>query len=659
MRHFKKLYFLTFVFAICLLNTKNSYSQSKIIDSLKTIAKKQKKKIKVQTYIEIAEHFTGINLDSAKSYSVKAHNLSTKIGDKVLTIITTHQLGNFARENSEYSKALKHFEESLKMSIKLNDSTLIANSYSGIGIVNSRLGDFRGAIKNFYESIPIYERLKDTTNIARGYLNLAVDLRKVKEFDNCILFNLKALKIFEKQNDLLNVAAINNNLAGVYNDNKNYEKAIKKAEEAKKYFFENNYIRYTAYPITNIAISYDSLNKPQKAETNYLKAIELHTKNREPYELAFLHNAYSNLNYKQKKYIKAINIGKKALEHAKEINALEFISSSSKTLAKSYAKIKDFQESNKFLMLHLNSKDSLFQKEKTKDIAELQLQYETSKKEIEIIQQKEQLLKQELIIKNRELYTIILGAALLILAILSFGYYHRYQFKKKQLQKEIDLKDALSTIKMQNRLQEQRLRISRDLHDNIGSQLTFIISSVDNLKYTTKDANTKLKEKLVGISTFTSETIHQLRDTIWAMNKNEITSDDVHTRILSFVEKAKTSTENIEFIVHYNIYKNTIFSSLEGMNIFRVIQEAINNALKHAEASKIEIKLYKKRGKLIVSIIDNGIGFDIKNVNLGNGLSNMEKRMSEIEGKVNINSEIKKGTEILVEVTLKNTSYDV
>mgnify|MGYP000315454022 CR=1 FL=1 len=116
----------------------------------------------------------------------------------------------------------------------------------------------------------------------------------------------------------------------------------------------------------------------------------------------------------------------------------------------------------------------------------------------------------------------------------------------KHLQKEIDLKAALATIKTQNRLQEQRLRISRDLHDNVGSQLTFIISSLDNLKYVTKDTNTKLKEKLSNISSFTSDTIYQLRDTIWAMNKNEISIEDLHTRILSFIEKAKTEQLSIE-----------------------------------------------------------------------------------------------------------------
>ena len=91
-------------------------------------------------------------------------------------------------------------------------------------------------------------------------------------------------------------------------------------------------------------------------------------------------------------------------------------------------------------------------------------------------------------------------------------------------------------IELQNKLHEQRLAISRDLHDNIGAQLTFIISSVDSLKYAFADGNPKLEDKLNNISSFTKETIYELRDTIWAMNKEEITIEDLKTRISNFIE---------------------------------------------------------------------------------------------------------------------------
>ncbi|WP_439128900.1 ATP-binding protein, partial [Polaribacter sp.] len=368
--------------------------------------------------------------------------------------------------------------------------------------------------------------------------------------------------------------------------------------------------------------------------------------------LAMYGNRANKLNYSLKMFDSAIYY----TEKSKYIENFVWIYDER---AQVYKKLGNLKQALKDTEALVKIKDSIFKKQRDQTVQETEAKYETAKKEKEIALQKEQLLEKELAIKNRNLYAILFASAFLILAIIFFAVYKRNQLKKQQLQKEIDLKDALSKIKTQNRLQEQRLRISRDLHDNIGSQLTFIISSIDNLKYVSKDANEKLKEKLVGISSFTSETIHQLRDTIWAMNKTEITIEDLHTRILSFIEKAKIATPNIAFKINYEIDKNEALSSLEGMSIFRVLQEAINNAIKYAESSKIEINIDKKENTYIISIMDDGVGFDLNTVTLGNGLSNMEKRMSEIGGNVKIISAKSKGTEIKLLLNSKYTSNDV
>jgi len=648
--------FKPLILLLLLYSTFTTFSQNKLIDSLRKTSLKQTKSEQILTFIELSKKFKGISLDSSNYYSKKAFRVSELIDDKRLKIIAWLELGNFNRENSQFDRALEYFDKTFKLSREINDSTLIANSYTGTGIVNSRLGNFNLAIMNFYKALPIYENLNDTTNISKSYLNLAIDLKKIKEFNKSINYNLRALTIFKKNKDYLNIAAVNNNLSGLYNQNEEYKKAIESAEKARKYFVDNNYIRYSAYPLTNIAISYDSLKKNKKAEKAYLQAIELHTIHREPYELAFLNNAYANLKLKQKNYKEAILSGKKSLKFAKEVKAIEFLVSSSKTLAKTYERLNNSKESNKYLKKYILYKDSIINKEKLKVIKDSETKYETEKKEKEIAQQKEQLLSQQIEIKSKSIYAITLTSVLLIVGIIFFAIYKRNQLKRKQLQKEIDLKDALATIKTQNRLQEQRLRISRDLHDNVGSQLTFIISSIDNLKFISKNANENLKEKLSNISSFTGDTIHQLRDTIWAMNKSEISIEDLHLRVLSFIEKAKEAVPEINFNIQYNIDHKTSFSSLIGMNLFRATQEALNNAIKHASANKIKVLLIKSNNLFTISIIDNGSGFDLNTTDLGNGLFNIEKRMSEINGTTIIDSKPNMGTKINLKIPLKRKS---
>lgn len=638
----------------CLLFNSIAYSQNRPLDSLKTLSNSQNEKEKFQTFLEISTIYSGINLDSAKVYTNKAYVLSQKINNDSLKVKALLSLGFRNFESGNYNKAIYSFEKAVPLSIKIQDSTAIADAYNGFAIVYSKKGDLRKSIEYDFKTLAIYEKIKDSLGVGNSFLNIGWNYRKLKEFKKSLTYNLKSLAMFEKIKDSLRIAMVNNNIAGTQNELENYIEALKYSEKSKNFFLKLNFKRFTAYPISVMAVAHDSLKNHKLAETNYLKAIQLHTENREPYELAFLNYSLSNFYYKQKNYNKALTKAKKAFSFAEEVNSKEYIADISELLAKIYEKQNKNKLSNTYLKTFIKYNDSILSDEKIKSIAEIETKYETTKKEKEIAIQKKQLLAQQLAIKNRNLYATLLASALLILGVIFFGIYKKNQFKRKQLQKEIDLKDALAKIKTQNRLQEQRLRISRDLHDNIGSQLTFIISSIDNLKYISKDANAQLKGKLSSISSFTGDTIHQLRDTIWAMNKNTITTEDLHSRILSFTEKAKKAMPNIEFEILYEIDKNNSFSSLVGMNIFRVVQEAINNALKYADSSKIIVQLYKNKSNFLISIIDNGKGFNLKTVNLGNGLSNMEKRMHEINGKVVIKSEVKKGTAIKLEVSIEN-----
>ncbi len=188
-------------------------------------------------------------------------------------------------------------------------------------------------------------------------------------------------------------------------------------------------------------------------------------------------------------------------------------------------------------------------------------------------------------------------------------------------------------------MQEQRLDISRDLHDNIGSQLTFIISSVDNIKYAFDIQNVKLDRKLSGISDFAKSTIIELRDTIWAMNKSQITFEDLQTRIHNFVDKAKEAKSEIQFNFSVDAeLKDRKFTSIEGMNIYRTIQEAINNSIKYAEAKNINIQVERHNDNIQITINDDGKGFDLATTEKGNGLLNMQKRIEEINGKFSLQS---------------------
>ncbi|MBV2224672.1 MAG: sensor histidine kinase, partial [Cloacibacterium sp.] len=239
----------------------------------------------------------------------------------------------------------------------------------------------------------------------------------------------------------------------------------------------------------------------------------------------------------------------------------------------------------------------------------------------------------------------------ILASIIGFLFYRQQRLKNKQQHQEFELKSAMAQIESQNKLQEQRLSISRDLHDNIGAQLTFIISSLENTKFGIPNLETAVEKRLDKISDFTRNTIVELRDTIWAMNKADFTMEDLSSRIFNFVEQAQSANQNIlfNFSIDENL-KNKKFSSVVGVNLYRTIQESVNNAMKYANASHIVINAEKFQEGLKIEIKDDGKGFDTENVDVGNGLLNMKKRMEEIGGNFFINSEIGKGTSVNVEL---------
>lgn len=239
----------------------------------------------------------------------------------------------------------------------------------------------------------------------------------------------------------------------------------------------------------------------------------------------------------------------------------------------------------------------------------------------------------------------ILGLAILV-GLIGYFVYRNQKLKNIQLQKENELKDALIKIETQNKIQEERLRISRDLHDNIGSQLTFIISSLDNLKFRLTQENPRASERLDEINQFTRTTITELRDTIWAMNKENISFSDLQVRINNFIENAKMAVAQIGFEMNvqdeFNLDEK--FTAFEGINIYRVIQESINNSIKHSKATKIKLSFEKENNHFLIKISDNGKGFDKDTLTHGNGFYNMHKRITEIGGELNITSQPGEGT---------------
>ncbi|MCX7548748.1 tetratricopeptide repeat protein [Xanthomarina sp. F1114] len=644
----KKLLFLIFVLQLNL----NAFSQSpqKIIDSLKIQLLNNPDEVKkAKIYGDLTWYYCTVSTDSALVYGKKAMSMAKKMNDSVFLAQTLNDYATVYYLKGDLNQSENLLRKSLKIRNKLQDS-------SGIAAVNSKLGNI------FYRKTLL---------------------------DSSMIYFLKSLKFYESSGNEVVANSLKSNIANIYMALKNYTKSQQYLNDNIAFFKKNNQFEY----LSNSYVSMASLYLFKTDTANAITYLHKGIKEAEKAD-AFptLGSAYNNLGtiYNDKKEYKlAREYIQKSIEIREKTNLGTELASSKLSLAGVYNNLGEFSKAKSILLeslkifkdeamvekslqvylqlipvyaseskpdsvayytnLYVKNQDLVLQEKALKLSSELETKYQTEKKEKEILLQQTEISQKESDL-NRKNYQII---SLIILAIVLslFGYllYNQQKLKHKQLKKENELKEALAKIETQNKLQEQRLHISRDLHDNIGAQLTFIISSVDNLKYGFKLSD-NLNEKLKSISDFASSTIYELRDTIWAMNKNEITFEDLQSRISNFIEKANKSAHAIvfSFNVDEDMGKHKMFTSVQGMNIYRIIQEAINNSIKYAKATKIDVDFTFENAIYIMTISDNGTGFNYKEVELGNGLNNMKKRAHELDAEFEIKSEINKGTTVRV-----------
>jgi len=549
------------------------------------------------------------------------------------------------------SELLVH--HAIKIAKELNDSISLAEANILLAQVYNYQDKREKKITSNLNAIRIYENIGELEKAGYAYGELGFSIKR-ENLKNALFYMRKGLTIINKIKNPLNSDATLDNYGILQGMIKNYDSAIyyhNKSLQLKKQNKDSIGIPYGYVHLATVNINLKNFIKAKK----YIDSAHVIRINRlDTYGVTDDYVYYGDLYFAQQNFKLAIDNYKKGYNLSIKNNFVSLQKYCTEYLTKSYLAINDYKNAFNYKTLHQTLKDSTLNVKTNNKVAELQIEFETEKKEKEIAQQKEQLLKNELEIKNKNLMSIMLGSLLLLLIVISYGLYKRQQHKKKEFRNKLALKEAQTY----NKLQDQRLRISRDLHDNIGSQLTFIISSIDNLKFLTKTSNEKLKAKLSEINEFANSTISQLRDTIWAMNKNEINFDDLQSRVLAFIEKAKLVSPTIHFKYNSTVKSSIVLSSVKGMNIFRVIQESINNSLKYAKATEISINFSETEKKLLINISDNGIGFDINSVELGNGLENIQKRIQEINGKISIKSEINKGTSIQIKC-LKNKSNAV
>lgn len=209
----------------------------------------------------------------------------------------------------------------------------------------------------------------------------------------------------------------------------------------------------------------------------------------------------------------------------------------------------------------------------------------------------------------------------------------------------------IRALELRQKIQLERERISRDLHDTVGTQLSLISNNIEWVAHPLKEISDNEKaEKLQFVNDTARDIIGTLRETIWALNKQQITLEEFSDKLKAFVQKQLSIYPEINLNFNEQIDQNIVLGPSEALDMFRICQEAIANALKYANAGVIDITIAGAEGKYRLTIDDDGKGFDINSVDpaIQNGLENMKFRAQDAGSILEIRSEKGKGTHITI-----------
>jgi signal transduction histidine kinase len=515
---------------------------------------------------------------------------------------------------------------------KLKDWKLYFNSVDARANTLEDRGLFKLSVQELKEGISKSIALSTTQYTAMLYPRLAYSYHDMGLYEEGVAIGKQAIDFLATTDYTKDLMSAINAVAINFDDWGKYDSALYYHYLNVDLGLEHTTANSAASTFNNIGNTYMKMDQLDSAEHYFIKSLEISKRTRRTNLLATVLTNLGDISLRKENLNQAKYFLDSAVYYAESdlMAPLEKRRDVYLVLSKYYKKKGDMSNAFNYQSQYYVYRDSMHNLEQIEEIKNLQLKAATAENEKKLAQADAQL-------KSRNLWIIAISGLLILTIILLRQFY----LKRLQVAQEAKLK-----------LQEERLRISRDLHDNIGAELTYISSVIDQRVFGLKDPEAKKEYEV--LSTSSRNAMTQLRETIWAIKTDEITINKFRNKLNELSQKY-TAGLGLTIAIR-NSGEDYLIAPAKVINLFRVCQEAINNAIKHSGSSQILIDINAEDYNLNLSISDNGKGFDLAHTKTGYGLQNMRERVEEIGGTFYIASSQQSGTHIQIKMALPDSS---
>lgn len=556
------------------------------------------------------------NTDRAKRYFTQSQNEALKFNNKHIETLCRIRMVFMEHEaglNPNAENELKILFDETKKEKDYENSCEILNF---LGIIKESQNQLQNAAKLYLEGLTLSESKNVFHYPAVFRNNLGLIKLYTGQTDDALIDFEKGLISAKKENDKNLASHIQINICLIFIAKNKINEALKIFAEIINYTRTNNHPRELSAAFINLASAFNNYGKKELALAYTDSAIS-ELKNRS------LKSELTKAYLEKTDVLIGLNRHKEAietLELAKEIftqtKNLEDEAAYNLLLYRIENSKKEYKKALDYFLYYRKIKDSIEQTVNGKIIQELQLKYNVQKKEIELEKEKSKYLLLEQKHQDERFFKwLSIGIAIIVLIIVIGFVSYRYSVKLRE-------KQAQFSRQLIENIEEDRLRISMDLHDDIGQSLSMIKSKISHSKCNQED---KILE------TELSRVIEQTREISRNLYPSYLEKIGLVRSIARLMENVQTSSQlECSFDVSDKVDTLPIGTKT---HIYRILQECTNNTIKHAKASALKISISEDEGEFILVYQDNGIGLTSKQKS-GLGLLSIQERAKIINGSV-------------------------
>lgn len=555
----------------------------------------------------------------ARSFFIEATHFAKLDNNRSRVGACYNNIANTFLQEFRNDSALHYSILALKEFTAVNDSSMMLVVKSNIASYLEDMRQLEDCLKYVDESVALGLKLKDFDSVVSALLTGAIAKTKLKDFNGAEKYLDRASELMPYTVNETIRPQFFQNLGGGYQGIEKYDKALQYADSALRLVKKFDFVYYKSSILMLKGVVLNDLNRPNEALPYINEALTLALNTRDWMVVRECYITLSRISEKQ-------GMSDVALEYYK---------------------------------LYHQFSDSTLNEKISSQLVEVNGKYQLERKQFELerVQRENELnhLKEE---KQRIILLTISGIAILIIIVLLLLY--AVQRRKVVLEKqEIALQEAkISALEQEKQVvaldsiikgeENERSRVAKDLHDGLGSLLSGVKLSLSTMR-----GNLIIEESQVRIF---ERSIQQLDEAIQEMRR--VAHNMMPESLIKFglVEAVASLCESIQnsgrLKIHYTSQSwNRRISSDKEIMAYRIVQELLNNAIKHSQATSVIVQLSIHNEIAQIEVEDNGAGFDLEKWNKGEGMgfSNLKNRVDYLKGDIHVQSDVSSGSSFVIE----------